>query len=118
MSNKFKNDLILLLAIVILAGVIFAVSTATKSAGSTVLITLNGSTYAEVSLSEDAEIDVDGLLTVVIDGGEVYVCESTCPDGLREGMGKISKSGESIVCLPNGVVVKITSDEPEYDFIN
>ncbi len=118
MKHKLKSDLLLFIAVVLIAGLIFALTTAMKSAGSTVLITLNGPTYAEVPLSENAEIDVDGLLTVVIDGGEVYVCESTCPDGLCEGMGKISKSGESIVCLPNGVVVKITSDEPEYDFIN
>lgn len=118
MKSRIKNDLILLITVIIVAVVGIAVGNFWKSPGSTVLISLNSSTYAEVPLSQDAEIDVDGILTVMIDGGEVYVCESTCPDGLCESMGKISESGESIVCLPNGVVVRITSDEPEYDFIN
>ena len=118
MKHKLRNDLILLIAIVLIATVLIFVENCRKSAGSTVIITLNGSTYAEASLPANVEIDVDGLLTVVIEDGEVWVIDSTCPDGLCEGMGRISRSGESIVCLPNGIVVKITSDEPEYDFIN
>ncbi len=119
MKHKLRNDLILLAAVIVLALVsIFVENCRNLSNGTTVLITLNGSTYAEADLSDFVEIDVDGLLTVVIDGGEVYVQGSTCPDGLCERSGSISKSGESIVCLPCGVIVKITSNEPEYDFIN
>ncbi|MCD7731994.1 MAG: NusG domain II-containing protein [Oscillospiraceae bacterium] len=118
MKSRLKSDLLLFVAIVLVAVAIFAITTAMKSDGKAVVITLNGSTYTEADLSKNVEIDVDGLLTVVIDGGEVYVKDSTCPDGLCERSGAISKSGESIVCLPCGVVVKITADEPEYDFIN
>ncbi|MCD7771012.1 MAG: NusG domain II-containing protein [Oscillospiraceae bacterium] len=118
MKSKFKADVILFAIIVLMATALIFVGNCRKSAGSTVIITLNGTTYAEASLPANVEIDVDGLLTVVIEDGEVWVTGSTCPDGLCEGMGAISRSGESIVCLPNGIVVKITSDEPEYDFIN
>ncbi|MCD8006115.1 MAG: NusG domain II-containing protein [Oscillospiraceae bacterium] len=118
MFKKLNPDLLLFLAIILVAGLLFALLSAFQGDGSTVVVTLNGETYAEASLSKDVEIDVEGLLTVVIEGGEVWVTDSTCPDGLCEGMGSISKSGESIVCLPNGIVVKITADEPEYDFIN
>ncbi|MCD8108413.1 MAG: NusG domain II-containing protein [Oscillospiraceae bacterium] len=121
MFKHLKNDLILLAAIIAIAlGLFWVEKSRTFQDGTTVVITLSGETYAEVSLSgsKKVEIPVEGLLTVVIDGGEVYVTDSTCPDGLCERSGAISKSGESIVCLPNGVVVKITSDEPEYDFIN
>ncbi len=121
MKSKFKADLILFSVIIVLAlGLFWVEKSRTFQDGTTVVISLNGETYAEVALSgsKKVEIPVDGFLTVVIEDGEVYVTDSTCPDGLCEKSGAISKSGESIVCLPNGVVVKITSDEPEYDFIN
>ncbi|MCC8196486.1 MAG: NusG domain II-containing protein [Ruminococcus sp.] len=118
MKHRIKNDILLFTAVILIAFVSIIVENCRKSDGTTVFITLNGSTYAEADLSNSVEIDVDGMLTVVIDGGSVWVEDSTCPDGLCERSGAISKSGESIVCLPCGVVVKITADEPEYDFIN
>ncbi|MCD7847100.1 MAG: NusG domain II-containing protein [Oscillospiraceae bacterium] len=118
MKHKLKSDLLLFIAIALVAGLLLTLTAALKSDGSTVVITLNGTTYTEADLSKNVEISVDGLLTVIIEDGEVWVVDSTCPDGLCEKSGSISKSGESIVCLPCGVVVKITADEPEYDFIN
>ncbi|MCD7822702.1 MAG: NusG domain II-containing protein [Oscillospiraceae bacterium] len=118
MKHRFRNDILLFAIIIAIALLSIFVGNCRKASGSTVLIALNGSTYAEIPLSKNVEIDVDGILTVIIEGGEVWVEDSTCPDGLCEGSGKISRSGESIVCLPGGVTVKITSSDPEYDFIN
>lgn len=118
MKPHLTPDLLLFLSLLLIAGAIFALIFALQGDGSTVVVTVNGEVFAEESLSKNVEIDVDGLLTVVISDGTVFVEGSTCPGGLCEGMGEISKSGESIVCLPNGVVVKITADEPEYDFVN
>jgi hypothetical protein len=36
--------------------------------------------------------------------------DADCPDKLCEKQGKISKNGQSIICLPNKIVIKINSD--------
>ncbi len=41
--------------------------------------------------------------------------KADCPDKLCVKQGKISKSGESIICLPHKVVVKISAEERESD---
>ncbi|MCD7784082.1 MAG: NusG domain II-containing protein [Oscillospiraceae bacterium] len=62
MSSKLKSDLLLFIAIVLVAVLLFAGISALKSDGTTVVITLNGKTYTEVELSKNVEISVDGLL--------------------------------------------------------
>lgn len=80
--------------------------------GSEVAIAVAGNTR-RYPLSEDAEIKLDSL-TVVIEGGEVYVRDSACPDKICEHTGRISRVHEKIVCLPAGVIVSIEG-ESEFD---
>ncbi len=62
----------------------------------------------------DIEIDND-FNRVVINQGTVFIEDADCPDKLCVKQGKISKSGESIICLPHKVVVKISAEEREND---
>jgi hypothetical protein len=39
--------------------------------------------------------------------------EASCPDGLCKSMGRISMSGQSIICLPNKVVIEILDKSRE-----
>ena len=48
---------------------------------------------------------------VVIKDGAVQVTEADCPDKVCVNKGKISRVGESIICLPHRVVIEVTSDE-------
>jgi hypothetical protein len=57
-------------------------------------------------LDEDREIAL-GHLTVRIVDGAVWVEHADCADRTCERTGKITRAGQSIVCLPNGIVVKI-----------
>jgi hypothetical protein len=41
--------------------------------------------------------------------------DADCPDKLCEKTGKISKNGETIVCLPHRVVVEIQGGEGNVD---
>ena len=51
-----------------------------------------------------------GNNTIVIEKGQAYMIDADCPDKICEKMGKISKPGETIVCLPHKLIVEI-SDE-------
>ncbi len=61
----------------------------------------------------DGEFPVD----VVISDDGVYVRSASCPDKLCEHTGKISRSGQSIVCLPAKVTVTLESNNNEFDAV-
>ena len=45
--------------------------------------------------------------TITVKDGEDYMSDSTCKNQICVNSGKISKKGESIICLPNKVTVEI-----------
>ena len=91
--------------------------------GSTVVISVDGRDYKSFPLDEDTRFVIDGYHggsnVLVIENGEAYLESASCPDKLCVNMGKISKVGQSIICLPNKVVIEIRgdSDETEYDTV-
>ena len=112
-----RNDIflaaVILLVCIVAAGVPFLFS----FQGSSVLIYVDGKLYAEKSLNENSETDVDGLMQVVISEGSVSVENSVCPNGSCEHSAAISGVGESIICLPNKIMIKI-SGETEMDAVS
>ncbi len=48
-----------------------------------------------------------GSNTIKIEGGGVTVTDADCPDGYCVSHVKISNEGETIVCLPHRLVIKI-----------
>ena len=116
---RLKNDLVLIAAIlgvVLLAGLALLLF---QSEGDTATVLLDGEIYAEYSLLEDREVEIqngDGYNLLVIEGGKAFVKSASCPDGICVAHRPIEHNGESIVCLPNKMVVEIhtkTSDQPD-----
>ena len=102
-----KKDLILLV-VVLLLGVagIFLMSSANK--GTIAQIKVDGKIVETISLNDEyIEKDINGV-TVCCENGEIYVKESSCPDKVCVRSGRISKSGEGIICAPNRVAVEIS----------
>lgn len=63
-----------------------------------------------VGLNEERTLDVDGPLgttRVVVSGGAVRIVSSPCPRGICVAIGPIDSPGESAVCVPNRVVVRV-----------
>ena len=67
-------------------------------------------------IGEPTEIDVGGCIVVVSSGG-VDVMKGDCPDKLCVKQGKITKAGQSIICLPNRVSVYLTGEKAEVDAV-
>lgn len=112
-KNLF-GDLILILALLIAGALAFLIVELTKSDGSSVLVTVNGERVAEYSLSDDGEYSINGGTNIlVIENGEAYLKEADCKDKLCVNTGKISMSGERIVCLPNKVMIEILGEGEE-----
>ncbi len=107
-KKKFILDAILI-SVLMITGILAAIIIrAARGEGSVVAVSVNGERTAEYSLSESGEYPIaEGGNILVIENGEAYISFADCPDGLCVRMGKISRSGERIVCLPNRVIVEI-----------
>ena len=118
-SHRF--DFILGAVLLIAALCLFAVFKNTKKDGGAVEVTQDGKLVGVYPLSEDASYEFStfyGHNTLVIEDGFAYMSESTCRDHVCEGMGRISKVGETIICLPNELFVKVTKgEEGDYDAV-
>ena len=77
------------------------------SEGSNVIVTVDGELYGEYSLYFDAVYEIGEGNRLVIEGGVAYMSHADCPDKTCVNMGKISRVGEKIICLPNRVAVEI-----------
>ena len=71
-----------------------------------------GKEVARLPLSENGRWpfegrDGRGKNVIVVEDGAVFMAEADCPDSLCVQMGRIYREGESIVCLPHGLVVRI-----------
>ncbi len=110
-----KTDLLLLGCLLFAAAGSMAVAAVyTKNEGALVRITIDGSTYGVYPLSgqQDVSVGTDGNITNVlrIAGGEAKMVEADCPDQLCIHQKAVSRQNESIVCLPNKVVVQVEGD--------
>lgn len=73
-------------------------------------------------LNVDKEIEIEHrgkvVNKIIIIDGYCYMEEAECPDHLCIKQGKVNKSGQTIVCLPNRVVVTVVdSDSSDYDSV-
>ena len=122
-DKKTRNDLILGLAVIILAAGIWLATELLKKDGSFAVVTVNGAETAKYSLAEDAEIRLEsengGYNILVIKNGKADIIEASCPDHVCVDQRAISKTGEAITCLPNKTVITIDGEEEaEIDFVS
>lgn len=123
-TGRIKAGDIILVILVIAAAVASIVLVSRASAGekgSLAIVEVNGKEIRRLELSNGQPyrtLTVQGALgpsTVAAEDGRVWMIESTCRDKLCIGMGAIESSGQSIVCLPNRVVVRVTGNRSPSD---
>ncbi len=125
MNKSFQRRdalFLIILAIVLLAAFVILFFFIGET-GSYATITVNGEEYGRYSLlqNQEIEITVDGSICNVaaIEDGSIRMEDANCPDKLCIHQGKIHRSGESIVCLPNRIAITIeSSTDSEFDSIS
>lgn len=81
-------------------------------------VRVDGELYGSYSLEEEQVIDINGTNRLVIKENTADMVWADCPDKLCVHQKAISRNGESIICLPNKIVVTIVSgEEPELDAV-
>ena len=111
-KKKVFADIILICILLVLALSVFLVVELSRREGAYVVVSIDGGEVCRYSLSEDGEFTLNGgTNTLVISGGKAYISEADCPDGLCVSQGKISRTGQTVVCLPNRVMLRIVGAE-------
>ncbi len=118
--NLQKKDWILIGIILFVAGMAFLLHEfiGGKGAGC-VTVKVDGEIQGVYRLSEDQEIEINGGTNKLkINNGTADMTWADCPDKLCVNQRAVSKSGESIICLPNRVIVTVDSSEnSEFDAV-
>jgi len=105
---------------IIIAGIIFLISSALiahsfiSPSGGTARIFIDNKLVDEVNLKTDNTYQYQGVVSPIIvevSGGNLRVIDSGCPLRLCIKRGKISRLGESVVCLPNRFIAVISDGE-------
>lgn len=127
-KKKRKHDIVLgliLLSVALILFVIDLTNISPDTGNKKVVVSVDGKKTAEYPLKKDATYELSGshlgTNTLVIRSGKAYISEANCPDKQCMKQGKISRTGEMLVCLPNRVVVKIVdrkNDEPVIDGVS
>lgn len=105
--KKLKRFDIILIGFLLFASlVLFTVFGTIKRKGNRVVIKQNDTVVYSGELSKDGEVSLKHN-TVKIENGEVFMKSADCKNQICVKTGKISKSGETIICLPNKVIVEI-----------
>lgn len=115
-----KNDWFLLITVLSVAALIFLIRffVGDKHPGY-VTVRVDGEITETFDLSKDRVVKLNnGSNTIQIEGGTVDMIAADCPDKLCVHQKAISKNNESIICLPNKLVVQIVSqNEAELDAV-
>ncbi|MCI9138571.1 NusG domain II-containing protein [bacterium 1XD42-8] len=113
MKKKEKSLFIFLLALVCFGYVISAFYT--KEEAGRIFIYVSGEEIGSYPLNEDTNITIEGEAGfsnhLVIKGGKAYMESAGCPDQICVQEKAIFKNKETIVCLPNKIVVEAVSEE-------
>ena len=111
-KSAYRRDLAIALVLLIMAGGLLLLlkhrQADAAGAGPVAVVSLNGQEAGRYPLSVDGTFPLNGGSNLlVISGGEAWVSEANCPDKVCMGMGKISRSGEFIACLPNRLIITV-----------
>lgn len=111
-----KKDRMLMLLVLAAAGIMAIVmKSGHGQIGTRVRILIDGEEYGTYSLMDDTTIEVVNMLgynKVVLVQGKAAMVQADCPDQYCVEHSAISKTNETIVCLPHKLVVEVlTSGE-------
>lgn len=109
------GDIIITVVLFLLAAVTGIVISALSPEPQYVVITTDGTKIAHLPLDTDCVYHIGKTNTIEISGGQVRMTEADCPDKVCIHTGKISQSGQTIVCLPNKIVISISGEHSGVD---
>lgn len=112
-----RNDILFIVALLLICTLGMLYLFVFRSSGNTVKVTVDGELYGIYSLSQNTSENIrtgkddSELNRLVIKDGKAYMENATCPDGICVAHRPVFRDGESIVCLPNRVVITVITEK-------
>ena len=81
--------------------------------GQTVSVWVDREKVYRLSLSEDREISLMGPLgetRVCVADNRVWITQAPCPHKTCMRMGKVTRAGDMIVCIPNKIFIRVEGE--------
>ena len=119
-NQRRRNDLLLLTGCLLATLVLGGLWLLLRQGGRFVVVEQNGRETARYALSEDRTERIEtegGYNLLVIEGGEAFLRAADCPTLLCVKTGKIRYAGQSIVCLPHKLAVRIVGGASGLDAV-
>ena len=116
-KNNKKNDIIFILSLLSFLLLIGLLMLSFSKNGDTVTVKIDKQIFGIYPLDKDRTVEIrteHSFNLLIINDGRAYIKKADCPDGICVAHRPISKSGESIICLPNKVVVTITAEHENH----
>lgn len=127
-----KNNLIplryariIIASLILICTVCSVFSCAPKQAGNVARVTVDGELVGEYPLSVNASYTLNGGTNVLtVEDGKAYMSYSTCAGHDCENWGKVQYVNQSIICLPNKIIISIVatdsdgSSDGDIDFVS
>ena len=112
--NWKKKDAVLILTVLLIAGAAFGVHEFAGGDGADIVtVKVDGKVTGTYPLAKDGCTNI-----LTIKNGKAKMTDADCPDQLCVHQKAASKNHESIICLPNKVVVEVDgSEESEFDAV-
>lgn len=117
MEQNRKRDLLLAAGLLLLAGILY-LFLRPGGDGAWAVVTVDGEETGRYVLSKDQTVTIGDAdyNVLVISHGAAEITSANCGDHTCVRMGKISREGEVIVCLPHRLTVRIEGGEmPPFD---
>lgn len=121
--KRYKSDIILILIVLLIGASALVFQQLSMKTGRTVMVYLDGKEIKSFSLDKDMEykivaasdregqsVDLDEFEEyniLVIKDGKAYISEADCHEQICVKHNAISKTGETIVCLPHSLVIEV-----------
>ena len=114
-----RNDFILLVIFLAVISFFHGINMLSRrNEAKTVIVSVDGEFYGTYSLNKNQEIKINDTNVLIIRDGCTYMKESTCSEQVCVKHKPISKNKETIICLPNKLIVELNGgDENAFDSI-
>ncbi len=113
-ATKFDKFIILLFFLGTLLS--FNVKSYFGDSGTTAFVYKNGELVYTIDLNSYKEYTLevpDGAVKIAVIDGKLYMRESPCPLKICMMSSPIFRAGDSIICVPNRIVIKVKGEASE-----
>jgi hypothetical protein len=86
--------------------------------GDTAEVLVDGRIRARIALDHPGVIWVDGRLgpvELMVEGGTIRIADAPCPHKVCVRMGRKRRAGDTIVCVPSRLLVRITGSPTQQE---